>query len=378
MVKIDKTKVALITGITGQDGSYLAEFLLEKGYIVHGIKRRASSFNTQRVDHLYQDPHIDHRNFVLHYGDLSDSSNLTRIIQQTQPDEIYNLGAQSHVAVSFESPEYTADVDGMGTLRILEAIRILGLEKKTRFYQASTSELYGLVQEIPQKETTPFYPRSPYAVAKLYAYWITVNYREAYGMYACNGILFNHESPRRGETFVTRKITRGLANIAQGLEKCLYMGNMDALRDWGHAKDYVRMQWMMLQQEQAEDFVIATGVQYSVREFISKSAAQLGITLEFEGQGVDEQAVVTSINGENAPALKVGDVIVKVDPHYFRPTEVETLLGDPSKAKQKLGWIPEITLDEMVQEMVAYDLEQAKRHALLKDHGYAVHVGKEN
>jgi GDPmannose 4,6-dehydratase len=373
-----KQKVALITGVTGQDGSYLAEFLLEKGYIVHGIKRRTSSFNTQRIDHLYQDPHIDHRNFVLHYGDLSDSSNLTRIIQQTQPDEIYNLGAQSHVAVSFESPEYTADVDGMGTLRILEAIRILGLEKKTRFYQASTSELYGLVQEIPQKETTPFYPRSPYAVAKLYAYWITVNYREAYGMYACNGILFNHESPRRGETFVTRKITRGLANIAQGLEQCLYMGNMDALRDWGHAKDYVRMQWMMLQQEQAEDFVIATGVQYSVREFIAKSAAQLGVTLQFEGQGIDEKAVVSAISGSNAPALKVGDVIVKVDPHYFRPTEVETLLGDPAKAKEKLGWIPEITLDEMVQEMVAYDLEQAKQHALLKDHGYAVHVGKEN
>ena len=374
----NKQKVALITGVTGQDGSYLAEFLLEKGYIVHGIKRRASLFNTDRVDHLYQDPHIDHRNFVLHYGDLSDSSNLTRIIQQTQPDEIYNLGAQSHVAVSFESPEYTADVDGMGTLRILEAIRILGLEKKTRFYQASTSELYGLVQEIPQKETTPFYPRSPYAVAKLYAYWITVNYREAYGMYACNGILFNHESPRRGETFVTRKITRGLANIAQGLEQCLYMGNMDALRDWGHAKDYVRMQWMMLQQEQPEDFVIATGVQYSVREFIAKSAAQLGVTLKFEGQGVNEQAVVVSIAGTNAPALKVGDVIVKVDPHYFRPTEVETLLGDPAKAKEKLGWVPEITLDEMVQEMVAYDLEQAKQHALLKDHGYAVHVGKEN
>jgi GDPmannose 4,6-dehydratase len=373
-----KQKAALITGITGQDGSYLAEFLLEKGYIVHGIKRRASSFNTQRIDHLYQDPHIDHRNFVLHYGDLSDSSNLTRIIQQTQPDEIYNLGAQSHVAVSFESPEYTADVDGMGTLRILEAIRILGLEKKTRFYQASTSELYGLVQEVPQKETTPFYPRSPYAVAKLYAYWITVNYREAYGMYACNGILFNHESPRRGETFVTRKITRGLANIAQGLEKCLYMGNMDALRDWGHAKDYVRMQWMMLQQEQPEDFVIATGVQYSVREFISKSAAQLGVTLRFEGKGVDEQAVVASVAGANAPALKVGDVIVKVDSHYFRPTEVETLLGDPSKAKEKLGWIPEITLDEMVQEMVAFDLGQAKQHALLKNHGYTVHVGKEN
>jgi GDPmannose 4,6-dehydratase len=378
MNKQNLQKVALITGVTGQDGSYLAEFLLEKGYVVHGIKRRASSFNTQRVDHLYQDPHIDHRNFVLHYGDLSDSSNLTRIIQQTQPDEIYNLGAQSHVAVSFESPEYTADVDGMGTLRILEAIRILGLEKKTRFYQASTSELYGLVQEIPQRETTPFYPRSPYAVAKLYAYWITVNYREAYGMYACNGILFNHESPRRGETFVTRKITRGLANIAQGLEKCLYMGNMDALRDWGHAKDYVRMQWMMLQQHQAEDFVIATGVQYSVREFISKSASRLGITLKFEGKGVEEQAVVASISGVNAPGLSVGDVIVKVDPHYFRPTEVETLLGDPSKAKQKLGWVPEITLDQMIEEMVAYDLEQAKQHALLKDHGYEIHVGKEN
>jgi GDPmannose 4,6-dehydratase len=378
MTNNNQQKVALITGVTGQDGSYLAEFLLDKGYIVHGIKRRASLFNTDRVDHLYQDPHIDHRNFVLHYGDLSDSSNLTRIIQQTQPDEIYNLGAQSHVAVSFESPEYTADVDGMGTLRILEAIRILGLEKKTRFYQASTSELYGLVQEIPQKETTPFYPRSPYAVAKLYAYWITVNYREAYGMYACNGILFNHESPRRGETFVTRKITRGLANIAQGLEECLYMGNMDALRDWGHAKDYVRMQWMMLQQDQPEDFVIATGVQYSVREFIAKSAARLGITLKFEGQGVDEQAVVAAIAGNDAPALKVGDVIVKVDPRYFRPAEVETLLGDPAKAKRKLGWVPEITLDEMVEEMVAHDLEQAKQHALLKDHGYAVHVGKEN
>lgn len=378
MTEEKKQKIALITGVTGQDGSYLAEFLLEKGYIVHGIKRRASLFNTDRVDHFYQDPHIDSRNFVLHYGDLSDSSNLIRIIQQTQPDEIYNLGAQSHVAVSFESPEYTADVDAIGTLRILEAIRILGLEKKTRFYQASTSELYGLVQEIPQKETTPFYPRSPYAVAKMYAYWITVNYREAYGIYACNGILFNHESPRRGETFVTRKITRGLANIAQGLEQCLYMGNMDALRDWGHAKDYVRMQWMMLQQERPEDFVIATGVQYSVREFIAKSAAQLGVTLRFEGQGVDECAVVTSIDGQNAPALKLGDVIVKVDPHYFRPTEVETLLGDPSKAKQKLGWVPEITLDEMVQEMVAYDLGQAKRHALLKDHGYSVHVGKEN
>jgi len=371
-------KVALITGVTGQDGSYLAEFLLEKGYIVHGIKRRASLFNTNRVDHIYQDPHINHRHFILHYGDLSDSSNLTRIIQETQPDEIYNLGAQSHVAVSFESPEYTADVDGMGTLRILEAIRILGLEKKTRFYQASTSELYGLVQEIPQKETTPFYPRSPYAVAKLYAYWITVNYREAYGIYACNGILFNHESPRRGETFVTRKITRGLANIAQGIETCLYMGNMDALRDWGHAKDYVRMQWMMLQQDSPEDFVIATGVQYSVREFILKSATQLGITLEFKGEGVDEKAVVVHINGNNAPGIKIGDVIVQIDPRYFRPTEVETLLGDPSKAKQTLGWVPEITLDQMIEEMVAYDLEQSKRHALLLQHGYSISLGKEN
>ncbi len=363
-------KVALITGITGQDGSYLAEFLLEKGYIVHGIKRRASSFNTQRVDHIFQDPHIENVSFNLHYGDLSDSSNLTRIIQQTQPDEIYNLGAQSHVAVSFESPEYTADVDGMGTLRILEAIRILGLEKKTRFYQASTSELYGLVQETPQKETTPFYPRSPYAVAKLYAYWITVNYREAYSMYACNGILFNHESPRRGETFVTRKITRGLANMAQGLEDCMYMGNIDVLRDWGHAKDYVRMQWMMLQQDQPEDFVIATGVQYSVRQFIQWSAQELGITLRFEGQGADEHATVVAIEGDNAPGLKVGDVIVKVDPRYFRPTEVETLLGDPSNAKQKLGWVPEITVQQMCQEMVAHDLAQAKQNALLKQHGY--------
>ena len=371
-------KIALITGITGQDGSYLAEFLLEKGYVVHGIKRRASLFNTQRVDHLYQDPHIDHRNFVLHYGDLSDSSNLTRIIQQTQPDEIYNLGAQSHVAVSFESPEYTADVDAIGPLRILEAIRILGLEKKTRFYQASTSELYGLVQEIPQKETTPFYPRSPYAVAKMYAYWITVNYREAYGMYACNGILFNHESMRRGETFVTRKITRGLANIAQGLEKCLFMGNIDALRDWGHAKDYVRMQWLMLQQEQPDDFVIATGVQFSVREFIIRSAQQLGITLKFEGKEENEKAIVAAIEGDKAPALKVGDVVVQIDPRYYRPTEVETLLGDPSKAKAKLGWTPEITLDQMITEMVSYDLDQAQRHVLLKQHGFNVAVGKED
>ncbi len=371
-------KKALITGITGQDGSYLAEFLLEKGYQVHGIKRRASSFNTQRVDHIYQDPHVDNQNFILHYGDLNDSSNLTRIIQEVQPDEVYNLGAQSHVAVSFEAPEYTADVDAMGTLRILEAIRLLGLEKKTRFYQASTSELYGLVQEIPQKETTPFYPRSPYAVAKLYAYWITVNYREAYGMYACNGILFNHESPRRGETFVTRKITRGLANIAQGLEPCLYMGNMDALRDWGHAKDYVRMQWMMLQQEQPDDFVIATGVQYSVREFITWSAAELGVHLRFEGNGVDEQGIVERIDGDKAPALKVGDVIVRVDPRYFRPAEVETLLGDPTKAKTKLGWTPEITVQQMCAEMVSEDLKVAQRHALLKEHGHELPVSVEN
>jgi len=370
-------KKALITGVTGQDGSYLAEFLLEKGYQVHGIKRRASLFNTQRVDHIYQDPHVDNQNFVLHYGDLTDSSNLTRIIQEVQPDEIYNLGAQSHVAVSFEAPEYTADVDGMGTLRILEAIRILGLEKKTKFYQASTSELYGLVQEIPQKETTPMYPRSPYAVAKLYAYWITINYRESYGMYACNGVLFNHESPRRGETFVTRKITRGLANIAQGLDQCLYMGNMDALRDWGHAKDYVRMQWMMLQQDEPEDFVIATGVQYSVREFITWSAKEVGVTLRFEGEGVDEVAIVEAIEGDDAPALNVGDVIVKVDPRYFRPAEVETLLGDPTKAKEKLGWTPEITTQEMCAEMVSEDLKVAKRHALLKEHGYDVPVSVE-
>jgi len=370
-------KIALITGITGQDGSYLAEFLLEKGYIVHGVKRRASSFNTQRVDHIYQDPHIENANFKLHYGDLTDTSNLVRLIQETQPDEIYNLGAQSHVAVSFESPEYTADVDAMGTLRILEAIRILGLEKKTRFYQASTSELYGLVQETPQKETTPFYPRSPYAVAKLYAYWITVNYREAYGMYACNGILFNHESPRRGETFVTRKITRGLANIAQGLEDCLYMGNIDALRDWGHAKDYVRMQWMMLQQDTPEDFVIATGMQYTVRQFIEWSAAELGVELRFEGEGVNEKAIVTKVIGTNAPALKVGDVIMQIDPRYFRPTEVETLLGDPSKAKNKLGWVPEITVQEMCSEMVKTDLSEAKRHALLKANGFNVNVSVE-
>ena len=372
-----RPKVALITGVTGQDGSYLAEFLLDKGYMVHGIKRRSSLFNTQRVDHIYEDPQIENARFRLHYGDLSDTSNLIRIVQETQPDEIYNLGAQSHVAVSFESPEYTADVDAMGTLRLLEAIRILGLEKKTRFYQASTSELYGLVQETPQKETTPFYPRSPYAVAKMYAYWITVNYREAYGMYACNGILFNHESPRRGETFVTRKITRGLANIAQGLESCLYMGNIDALRDWGHAKDYVRMQWMMLQQNQPEDFVIATGVQFSVRQFIIWSAQELGIGLLFDGKGVEEKATVISIAGNKAPGLKVGDVIVQIDPRYFRPTEVETLLGDPSKAKQKLGWTPEITVQEMCAEMVREDLEQATKSALLKKHGYKISISAE-
>lgn len=370
-------KKALITGVTGQDGSYLAEFLLEKGYEVHGIKRRASSFNTQRVDHIFQDPHVENKNFILHYGDLTDSSNLTRILQEVQPDEVYNLGAQSHVAVSFESPEYTADVDGMGTLRLLEAIRLLGLEKKTKFYQASTSELYGEVQETPQTETTPFYPRSPYAVAKMYAYWITVNYRESYGMYACNGILFNHESPRRGETFVTRKITRGLANMAQGLEKCLFMGNIDALRDWGHAKDYVRMQWMMLQQDDAEDFVIATGVQYSVRQFISWSAEELGITLEFTGEGIDEKATIVAIEGDKAPALKVGDVVMQIDPRYFRPAEVETLLGDPSKAKQKLGWTPQITVQEMCAEMVSEDLKVAQRHALLKQHGHDIPVSVE-
>lgn len=370
-------KTALITGITGQDGSYLAEFLLDKGYDVHGIKRRASLFNTQRIDHIYEDPHTDNARFHLHYGDLSDSSNLTRILQEVQPDEVYNLGAQSHVAVSFEAPEYTADVDAMGTLRLLEAIRFLGMEKTTRFYQASTSELYGLVQETPQSETTPFYPRSPYAVAKMYAYWITVNYREAYGMYACNGILFNHESPRRGETFVTRKITRGLANIAQGLESCLYMGNIDALRDWGHAKDYVRMQWMMLQQDAPDDFVIATGVQYSVREFITWSAAELGITLDFVGTGVDEVARVAAVTGDRAEHVKVGDVIMRVDPKYFRPAEVETLLGDPTKAKTELGWVPEITAQEMCAEMVRDDLQTARRHALLKSHGYDVAVSLE-
>ncbi|EER6145006.1 TPA: GDP-mannose 4,6-dehydratase, partial [Escherichia coli] len=365
------------TGVTGQDGSYLAEFLLDKGYEVHGIKRRASSFNTERIDHIYQDPHGSNPNFHLHYGDLTDSSNLTRILKEVQPDEVYNLAAMSHVAVSFESPEYTADVDAIGTLRLLEAIRFLGLENKTRFYQASTSELYGLVQEIPQKESTPFYPRSPYAVAKLYAYWITVNYRESYGIYACNGILFNHESPRRGETFVTRKITRGLANIAQGLESCLYLGNMDSLRDWGHAKDYVRMQWLMLQQEQPEDFVIATGVQYSVRQFVEMAAAQLGIKMSFVGKGIEEKGIVDSVEGQDAPGVKPGDVIVAVDPRYFRPAEVDTLLGDPSKANLKLGWRPEITLAEMISEMVAKDLEAAKKHSLLKSHGFSVSLALE-
>ena len=370
-------KKALITGITGQDGSYLAEFLLEKGYEVHGIKRRASSFNTERVDHIYEDPHVESARFKLHYGDLTDTSNLTRIISEIQPDEVYNLGAQSHVAVSFESPEYTADVDAIGALRLLEAIRFLGLEKKTRFYQASTSELYGLVQEVPQKETTPFYPRSPYAAAKMYAYWITVNYRESYGMYACNGILFNHESPRRGETFVTRKITRAIANISQGLEDCLFLGNMDALRDWGHAKDYVRMQWMMLQQDEPDDFVIATGKQISVREFVTLSAKEAGIELEFSGEGVHEIATVSAVDHEKSPAINVGDVIVRVDPRYFRPAEVETLLGDPTKAKEKLGWVPEITVEEMCSEMVSFDLEKAKQHALLKRHGHHVSVATE-
>ncbi|MDO8314047.1 MAG: GDP-mannose 4,6-dehydratase [Rugosibacter sp.] len=352
-------KIALITGITGQDGAYLAEFLLKKGYIVHGIKRRASLFNTDRIDHLYQDPHVENKNFILHYGDLTDSTNLIRIIQQVQPDEIYNLAAMSHVAVSFETPEYTANADGIGTLRILEAIRILGLEKKTRFYQASTSELYGLVQETPQKETTPFYPRSPYAVAKMYAYWITVNYREAYGIYACNGILFNHESPLRGETFVTRKITRALARIKLNLQDCLYLGNMNSLRDWGHAKDYVEMQWLMLQQDQPEDFVIATGVQYSVRQFVNAAAKELGIQITWQGEGIDETG--TDQNGK---------VIVKVDPRYFRPTEVDTLLGDPTKAREKLGWTPKTGFDELVAEMVREDLKSAERDELIKKHGY--------
>ena len=361
-------KKAIITGITGQDGSYLAEFLLSKGYEVHGIKRRASSLNTQRIDHIFEDPHSDNIHLKLHYGDLTDSSNLTRIISDIEPDEVYNLGAQSHVAVSFEAPEYTADVDAMGSLRILEAIRFLGLENKTRFYQASTSELYGLVKETPQTENTPFHPRSPYAVAKMYAYWIAVNYRESYGMYACNGILFNHESPRRGETFVTRKITRGLTRIALGLETCLYMGNIDALRDWGHAKDYVRMQWMMLQQEKPDDFVIATGIQYSVRNFITWVASDLGMEIEFSGKGIDEIATVLKVNNEITPSINVGDVIMRIDPRYFRPAEVETLLGDPSKAKEILGWVPEITAQEMCSEMVAFDLAEAKKlHFLIKN-----------
>jgi GDPmannose 4,6-dehydratase len=371
-------KKALITGITGQDGSYLAEFLLEKGYEVHGVKRRASSLNTQRVDHIYQDPHTDNARFILHYGDLTDASNLTRIVRDVEPSEIYNLGAQSHVAVSFEAPEYTADVDAIGTLRILEAVRVLGLGHSTRFYQASTSELYGLVQETPQRETTPFYPRSPYAVAKLYAYWITVNYRESYGMYACNGVLFNHESPRRGETFVTRKITRGFSNIALGLEHCLYMGNIDSLRDWGHAKDYVRMQWLMLQQDVPEDFVIATGVQYAVREFIQWTGQELGVTIEFSGSGLSEIGTVVEINGGLAPALSVGDVVVRIDPRYFRPAEVDTLLGDPKKAKQKLGWEPEISAQEMCAEMVAADYKAARRSLLLKQHGLELPVSLEN
>jgi GDPmannose 4,6-dehydratase len=371
-------KKALITGITGQDGSYLAEFLLEKGYQVHGIKRRASSFNTQRIDHIYQDQLFQSNQFILHYGDLSDTSNLTRIIRDIEPDEIYNLGAQSHVAVSFESPEYTADIDAIGTLRILEAIRFLGLENKTRFYQASTSELYGQVQEVPQKETTAFYPRSPYAVAKLYAYWICINYREAYGIYACNGILFNHESPRRGETFVTRKITRGLANIVLGLEECLYMGNIDALRDWGHAKDYVKMQWMMLQQDQPKDYVIATGKQYSVREFITWTANALGIDIEFKGSGIDEVGVVVGLSDDRPHRIKVGNVIIRINSRYFRPTEVETLLGDASKAKNELGWKSEITVKEMCAEMVEADYKAAQRQALLKENNLEVPFAIEN
>ena len=365
------SRTALITGITGQDGSYLAEFLLAKGYEVHGIKRRASSLNTSRIDHIYEDPHESDPALFLHYGDLTDASNLVRIVHETQPDEVYNLGAQSHVAVSFESPEYTADVDALGTLRLLEAVRFLKLEEKVKFYQASTSELYGLVQETPQSEKTPFFPRSPYAVAKLYAYWITVNYREAYGMYACNGILFNHESPRRGETFVTRKITQGMARISQGLQQCLYMGNIDSLRDWGHAKDYVRMQWMMLQQEVPEDFVIATGVQYSVREFICWAANDVGISLEFEGEGVDEMARVSAVDAERAPGVSVGDTVMQIDPRYFRPAEVETLLGDPSKARERLGWVPEIGAREMCAEMVEEDLKAARKDALLAVHGFS-------
>ena len=369
MTTESKPRRALITGVTGQDGSYLAELLLEKGYEVHGIKRRASLFNTARIDHIYQDPHNPDPKLRLHYGDLTDTSSLTRILGEIEPDEVYNLGAQSHVAVSFEAPEYTADVDALGTLRLLEAIRFLGLGDKTRFYQASTSELYGLVQTTPQRETTPFYPRSPYAVAKLYAYWITVNYREAYGIYACNGLLFNHESPRRGETFVTRKITRGLSNIVQGLDDCLYMGNIDALRDWGHAKDYVRMQWMMLQQDVPEDFVIATGIQHSVREFIQWTSEELGVHLRFEGEGVNEIAVVEAVTSNDAPGIQPGQVVMRIDPRYFRPAEVETLLGDASKANEKLGWKPMISAQAMCREMVQEDLRTAKRHRLLREHG---------
>jgi GDPmannose 4,6-dehydratase len=365
------SKVALITGVTGQDGAYLAEFLLKKGYIVHGIKRRASLFNTDRIDHLYQDPHVAHRNFILHYGDLTDSTNLIRIIQEVQPDEIYNLAAMSHVAVSFDTPEYTANADGIGTLRILEAIRLLKLEQKTRFYQASTSELYGKVQEVPQKETTPFYPRSPYAVAKIYGFWITVNYRESYGMFACNGILFYHESPSRGETFVTRKITRAMARISLGLQDCLYLGNMNSLRDWGHARDYVEAQWLMLQQDEPEDFVIATGKQYSVRAFVNAAANELGITLRWQGEGVDEVGIVEDVKNETLE-VKIGDIVVKVDPRYFRPAEVETLLGDPTKAKEKLGWEPKVGFEELVSEMVRADLETAKRDELVKGGGFQV------
>ena len=376
-------KVALITGITGQDGAYLAEFLLRKGYVVHGVKRRSSLFNTARIDHIYQDPHVENRNFILHYGDLTDSTNLIRIIQQVQPDEIYNLAAQSHVGVSFETPEYTANVDALGALRLLEAIRILGLQEKTRFYQASTSELYGQVQEIPQKETTPFYPRSPYAVAKLYAYWITVNYREAYGMYACNGILFNHESPIRGETFVTRKITRAVARLALGLQDCLWLGNLNARRDWGHARDYVEMQWLMLQQEHPEDFVIASGRQFSVRQMVDEAAGVVGVKLRWQGEGAEEVGVVDSVTpdglggppkDENAspgsPALVPGAVIVRIDPRYYRPTEVETLLGDASKAREKLGWTPKTSFAELVREMVLFDLEEARRDELCRRHGF--------
>jgi len=366
------SKVALITGVTGQDGAYLAEFLLQKGYVVHGIKRRASLFNTDRIDQLYQDPHVEHRDFILHYGDLTDATNLIRIIQEVQPDEIYNLAAQSHVMVSFETPEYTANSDALGTLRILEAIRILGLEKKVRFYQASTSELFGKVQETPQKETTPFYPRSPYGVAKLYAYWITVNYRESYGMFACNGILFNHESPIRGETFVTRKITRAMARISLALQDCLYLGNLEARRDWGHARDYIEAQWLMLQQDQPEDFVIATGKQYSVRQMIEVAAGELDITLRWEGEGVDEVGIVDAVLNPRASAPQPGTVIVRVDPRYFRPAEVETLLGDPTKAQQKLGWKARTSFEEMVTEMVRADLEIAQRDELVKRSGYQV------